>query len=361
MPDANDNMFDNLSLTALQSTRMTVDQSGRPGGTRRSFLGGVAAGAAHALVVSPQIAAAAASSPLAPCAPTGPGIRTDAIAVTPDRRTVWSADTGATTITAHRRRDLARGRSIEVGGAPLAIAISPLGDLALVTTAFYDRPGLAIVDLVTGQVDRLDVGPEPYAVAFAPKGRSAYVVGGGREGTLTRVEPRSGRVHAPVALGEHPRGLAITPDGKHALVALNGDAAIAVVSLARRRIARRIATRPFPYLLAASPDGTRALVTHNGFGDRFVTPLDLERWRARRPVRVGLDPAGVAFSRTGARAVVAATGSRTLVLLDGHTARRRRTIKRRGAPRAVAVLGSRVIVADGATGLLTAIRLGTAR
>jgi DNA-binding beta-propeller fold protein YncE len=329
------------------------------GRTRRSFLGGVAAaGAAHTFA-GPLVTASATANEK-PCTPAPPGIRTAAIAVTPDRRTVWTADTGATTITAHRIRDLVRRRSIDVGGTPLGIAISSDGDLALVTTA-YAHEGLAIVDLRTGQVDHVDVGPDPYAVAFAPNGRSAYVSGGGREGTLTRVDPRSGRVHAPVAVGEHPRGVALHPDGKRALVALNGDAAIAVLSLARGRVLRRIATRPFPYLLAIAPDGRRALASHNGFGDRIVTPIDLVGRHARRPVTVGTDPAGVAFSDSGALALVAATGSRTVTLLDGRTWRRRRTVRPAGVPRSVAIAAGRAIVADGGTGRLTAIRLGVGR
>jgi DNA-binding beta-propeller fold protein YncE len=326
--------------------------------TRRGFIGGIAAASAVRVLAGPLAAAEAAAAK--PCTPTPPGVRTGALAVAPDRRTVWTADSAATTITRHSGKALARGRSIDVGGAPLSIAISPDGRTALVTTAHYDRPGLTIVDLLTGEADRVDVGPEPYAVAFAPNGRSAYVTGGGRDGTLTRVDPGTGRVHAPIAIGHHPRGLAVHPDGKRALVALNGDSALAFVSLTRRSV-RRIPTRGFPYLVAISPGGTRALVTHNGFGDRAVTPVDLVTRKAGRPASVGADPAGVAFTASGRSALVAAPGSRAVMLVDGRTARRRKTVAQPGRPRSLAVAGSRVIVADGATGQLTAIRLGAGR
>jgi DNA-binding beta-propeller fold protein YncE len=320
---------------------------------RRGFIGGaIAAGAAHVLV-NPAASAAAAK----PCTPTPPGFRTGALAVTPDRRTVWTADSAARTITAHTGRALTRGRSIDVGGAPNAIAISPDGTLALVTTAFYDHPGLAIVDLVTGEVDRVDVGAEPYAVAFTPDGRHAYVTGGGKEGTLTRVDPKAGRVHAPIALGHTPRGLAIHPDGKRALVALSGASALAYVKLATRSV-RRIATPAFPSQLAISPDGTKALVTHSGFGDRQITPIDLEHRKAGKPATVGADLAGVAYTRSGRQALVAGMGARAVFLVDGRSGRRRKTVKQAGTPRAVAFAGTRAIVADGATGFLTAIRTG---
>jgi phospholipase C len=341
----------------MPGAQQQLQEVGGGGATRRGFVAGLAAGGAASVIGGPLLARKALAAGTKPCAPTPPGIRTSAVAVAPGGRTVWTADAAATTITAHRRADLLRGRSIDVRGAPLGIAISPHGHEALVTTAFYDRPGLAIVDLLSGQVDHLDVGPEPCAVAYAAHGRSAYVSGGGRDGTLTRVEPRGGRVHRAVALGRHARGLALHPDGKHALVALNGDASVAVVSLKHGRVTRRIKTPPFPAQVAISPDGKHALVTHNGFHNRRVTPLDLVHWRARKPVTTGLDPAGVAFDAAGRVAVVANTGAGTVSVLDARTGRRRRRVKVGGAPRFVAVVGRRGIVADGHSGQLTSIRL----
>ena len=329
------------------------------GNTRRSFLAGAAAGGAAQLAGSSVLSAASATAASAqPCAPTGPGTRIGAIAVSPDGRTVWTADAESTTITAYRRSDFQPGRSIDVHGAPLGIAISPDGRQALVTTAFYDRPGLTLVDLHSGQTDRLDVGLEPYAVAYAPDGHSAYVAGGGKDGTLIKVDPRAKRVHAPVSIGNHPRGLAIRPDGKYALVALNGAASVVAVSLTKGRVARHIKTAPFPYLLAISPDSTRALVTHSGFGSRRATPLDLVKWHAGHAIRTGLDPAGVAYDRSGRVAMIANAGSGTVALVDAHSGRRRRTLKQGGAPRCVVVSGARAYVADGLTGRLTSIRTG---
>jgi len=102
------------------------------------------------------------------------------------------------------------------------------------------------VHLRTGKVRRVDVARRPYAVAIARDGHSAYVAGGGSDGKLYRVDPRSGHLRGTIPLGNHPRGLALHPDGRHALVALNGSATVVVVSLADHKVVRRIATRPFP-------------------------------------------------------------------------------------------------------------------
>jgi DNA-binding beta-propeller fold protein YncE len=329
--------------------------------TRRGFIGGAAAAGAAHTVAGPLLGASAAKRARARCVPVAPGIATVAIAATPAGRTIWTTDAEAATITAHRRRGLARTRSIDVGGAPRDIAISADGELALVTTAFFDRPGLAVVGLRAGHVERLEVGPEPAAVAFAATSGAAFVSGGGAEGTLTRVLPASGRVLRAFTVGRHPRGLAILPDGRHALVALNGEAAVALVSLAERRVVRRIATAPFPSELALSPDGKLALVTHSGFGERELTLIDVRGRRASRRIAVGLDPAGVAFSRSGALALATASGSGTAVVLDVRRGRRRRTLKLGGVPRAVTVAGSTGFVADARSGVLKAVPLGLLR
>ncbi len=343
---------------------MESEQSHRIGGqggrTRRQLVGGAAASGV-AVAVGGQLLLtepAHSATPLKPCIPDAPGIETGAIAATPDGRRIWSVDTRGRTVTEHSTKTLRRGRALDVGGTPVGLAISPRGGTALVTTAAYDHPGLAIIDLHTREIDRIDVGEDPRAIAFAPSGRTAYVAGGTAKGTLTPVVLGSRRVRGPIALGVDPRGVAVSPDGKVALVALNGEAKLALVDLERGRVIRRIATAAFPALVAFSPDGHRALVTHNGFGARAISVVDLERRAVVGRVRVGADPAGVAFSRSGRTAVVTAVGTATVTILDGRSGRRRRTVSHGGFPRAVTVSGTRALVVDARSGLLTAIKLG---
>jgi DNA-binding beta-propeller fold protein YncE len=320
--------------------------------TRRRVVSvGAAVAAAQALPAlrSGTIATARAEAP--PCAPRPPGLRRMALALSPGGRTLWTADSGGTTISAYRARDLAPLRSLDVGEAPLDIAISPSGRRALVTNGFYDRPGLAVVDLVAGRlVERMKVGPGAYAVAFGPDG-TGYVAGGGGAGRLLRLDTRRGEVAAEVALGRDPRGLEVTPDGRHALIALNGDAAVAVVALDAFTVVARIPTAPFPYLVAAAPRGLRAYVSHNGFAARRVSVVDLGRRRSSGRLAVGPDPAGIAFA--GPRAVaVAERGGGTVSVFDPRTGRRRRRIITGGWPRAIVARGRRAYVADEQTGQL---------
>ncbi len=328
--------------------------------TRRQVVVGAAAGVG-AVALAPVLRAgtAAGAAPEKPCVPEPEGTPTGPLAASPDGRRVWTTDLRGTTITPHATRSLRRddARAIDVGGAPQAIAITADGRTALVSTAAVDRPGLRIVDLAAREVDRVDVGPDPGAVACG-RGDRVWVAGRGARGTLTAVDLQDGDVHLPLPVGAHPRGLAVTADGATAIVALNGDSALAVVDLRRHRVTRRIPTAPFPAQVAVSPDGRRALVTHNGFGARAVSLVDLTRHRVVHRTRVGTDPAGVAFSRSGATALVTSASTGTVTLLDGRSGRRRRTATVGGSPRAVVVCGTRAIVADARTGVLHAVRLG---
>lgn len=344
--------------------REHAPQAGVPdaGMTRRGVIGaGVAAGAGGVLGVSQLTARRAdAAPPAKPCAPEPEGIPAGSLAASPSGRHVWTTDTRATTITPHHVRTLHRGAPVDVGGAPVAMAITTTakGPVALVTTAAYDRPGLSVVDLTDLSVNRLDVAGDPGALATTRDGHTAWVIGRGAAGTLVEVRPASGRVGRPIRLGSDPLGIALDPQGAFALVALNGEAAVALVDLAAGRVTARIATAAYPAQLALSPDGRRALVTHNGFGARTVSLLDVRRHRVGRRIAVGADPAGVAFSRSGRTAIVTSAGAGTATVLDGRTGVRRRRKTIGGSPRAAVVCGSRGLVADALTGRLTALRLG---
>lgn len=327
----------------------------RDGATRRGVL---RAGAAVALTQAlpaawPGGTAAAHAADAKHCAPRPPGVRRMALALSPDGRTLWTADTGRTTISAYRTRDLSPRGHVDVGDAPLDVALSPTGLRALVTTGFYDRPGLAVVDLAAGRVaSRVPVGRGAYAVGYAPDG-TAYVAGGGSAGRLLRVDPRHGRFTGEVALGADPRGLAFTPHGRYALVALNGAAEVAVVDLERLAVVGRIPTAPFPYLLAVAPHGGQAYVSHNAFGARHVSVLDVLDGRTTRRLAVGPDPAGLACAGPHALAV-AERGAGTVSLYDPRSGRRRRRVAVGGWPRAIVARGRRAYVADEQTGRLGA-------
>jgi hypothetical protein len=167
--------------------------------TRRGFLGGALAGAA-----APALAGTAhgAAAPTVPKAQRPVVRRGRAIAVSADGRRVVVAHDQRTTIGV--------GASvIDVGGQPLAVAVSPDGRIAAVATAFWDAPGVVLVDLVAGKVGaRRRAGPVPTAVAFTSDGRHLLVAGGEQAGELRVVDTRRWRTVVRARPGRVPRAIA---------------------------------------------------------------------------------------------------------------------------------------------------------
>lgn len=326
------------------------------GPTRRGFIAGLGLGAAAQLAPLGLHTAESLAAGPDHCTPNAPGLRAVALAAPAAGGAVWRTDSTARTITELRGRTPAPSRALEVGGAPVAIAVDGAGTRAVVATAAYDQPGLAIADLRAARLlDRVDVGRDPAQVALSRDGRTAVVTGGGAHGTLTRVDLSSGRVHAPVAVGRHPRGVALSPDGDHAYVAVNGDGVVAVVALRRNRVVQRFATAAWPSRIAIAPTGRTALVTHDGAGTGVLTPIDLVARRARRAVRVGADPSGVAFEASGALAAVALCGAGGVALIDARTGRPRKVVPTGGSPRALAGARRAFYALDWKTGTVTRI------
>ncbi len=181
---------------------------------------------------------------------------------------------------------------------------------------------LAEIDTVTGRVLRLwDVGVAPYDVVLA--GPKAYVSNwGGRRpapdsltgpagrGTLVRVDPvrhiasegsvsvidlKADGVVGEVLVGLHASALALSPDGRHLVVANAGSDTLSVLETTTDRVVETIWTKPTPAdLLGASPNALvfdrsgRRLYACNGTMNAIAV-IDFEPGKSRL---TGLLPAG---------------------------------------------------------------------
>ncbi len=272
---------------------------------------------------------------------------------------------GGRLVVAHaRRRTIAiatpgRGRSkvLDVGGQPVDVAISPDGRLAAVTTAFWDGPGLAIVDIHAGALrKRIDVGPAPTCVAFTPSGDRLVVSGGEQEGRVYVLDVKSLAVVVQSQIGIVPRGIAIAPDvdgGAVAWIAINGEDRVVRVDLRNALIERTLRTNWLPDRVAVSPDGRRLLVTHGGTDAAHVSEIETRSGRVHRH-RAGRLPSAVAWTARGKR-LVALGGESAVVAID---ARGRHTRKHVGpAPRGLAVAGNRAWTVSELTGEWSGVKV----
>jgi DNA-binding beta-propeller fold protein YncE len=201
------------------------------------------------------------------------------------------------------------GRMTTVGNFPTGGALSPDGRWYWSVSSGYGLNDARIVEVASGAVKQVLPLPGAYgAMVFAPDGRHAYISGEPRGDTtpagptqgdagdvihVFSVDPASGQAseEAPISLPStvggsgrlhdlppdpslpgFPVGIAITPDGKTLVVALNNADQAAVVDIASGS-ASTVPTGAYPYAAAVEPQGKYAYVS--SAYDGTLTKIDI--------------------------------------------------------------------------------------
>jgi YVTN family beta-propeller protein len=222
-------------------------------------------------------------------------------------------------ITGNGRHLTPAGRMTQVGDFPTGGALTPDGRFYWAVDSGHGHNDVQIVDLAHSNV--LQVLPLPGAyggIAFNAAGTLAYVSGEPRGSTTPTgptVADAGDAVHvffvdrasghalelppitlppttggtAQIAEGgklDWPEGIAVTPDGKTLLVALNQADALAVIDLTKPNYPTRLVhVGKFPYGVAADPNNHTAYVTNEL--DGTVSIVDLNSATVTGSVGVG--------------------------------------------------------------------------
>jgi DNA-binding beta-propeller fold protein YncE len=225
-------------------------------------------------------------------------------------------------------------------GPPVNLAITPSRDLALVADTvkgdakdggFVTVPDnrLFVVDLKANPpavTATLTLGTSPAGLAISPDGKWALVANRG-DGTISvlSIDGKEVSVTDTVTVGapgDSVSALAITPDGKSALAVKSAIDKIAVLAIDDGKVTydkkNDLPANNYPYNVAITPNGKIALIANTGGGGSSdgsadtVSVVDLEAkpFRIIDHVTVGDSPEGLAISPKGNLAVtVEARGS----------------------------------------------------
>lgn len=158
------------------------------------------------------------------------------------------------------------GREAKVDRSPVDLLLSR--DETQIYTANQQAGTVSQVDLASGKVlAEVECGKRPSALAMTVDGRT-LLASATYDGTLVVYRCEAGKIRRDgmVYLGYEPRGIAVSPTGELAYVALTTADAVAVVDLERRTEVARIAVGRWPRYLALSPDGKRLAVGVSGDG-----------------------------------------------------------------------------------------------
>lgn len=220
---------------------------------------------------------AAAQRVIHPPTPTPPA-RSSPIAFDAASDRVFVANGDALTVTAIDASRLVRVFEAPVAGRPESVAPAPDGT---VWVACRDDAAIRVLDAETGAVVAtipLERASRPRGLAMSPAGDAAYVALEAT-GRLSRLDPVSRAVTGTLDVGPSPRGLAVTHDGARILVTRfispAGHGEVVEVDAASFTVAATHSLRADPgpdgeasgrgvpnylFSVSISPDGRRAFV-----------------------------------------------------------------------------------------------------
>lgn len=167
---------------------------------------------------------------------------------------------------------------------------------------------------------KLPVGRGPHEVAVSPDGRTAVVCDYGEQEagrTLTVLDLAGTRVARTIDLGEHrrPHGIAYQSDGRHVVVTCEANQALLRVDVLEGEIVRVFPTEAqASHMVALAPDGARAFVANIGSGS--VTAIDLAEGAILAQIATGAGAEGIAVAPDGREVWVGNRAADTLSVID---------------------------------------------
>jgi DNA-binding beta-propeller fold protein YncE len=210
--------------------------------------------------------------------------------------------------------------------AAIALAV-PTASPALAEALVVVRKSADAVDIVEpgsgATLMTVPVGHVPHEVAVSPDGKHALVTNYGTEQrpghTVTVLDLEQPRVVAEIDLGRHtrPHGVAwYAPD--RVAVTAEGSGELLLIDPSRRAVVTEIATeQATSHMVVVTRDPARAFVANIGSGS--TTVIDLAAMRKLRDLDTGAESEGIAVSPDGAAVWVAARAAGRISIVDART------------------------------------------
>ena len=202
-------------------------------------------------------------------------------------------------------RTLKIDEAYRVGAVPKVVAVTPDDRYVLVTN--WCSWDLSVISTKKGkEVKRIPIGAYPRGIAVSPAGNAAYVaVMGGNN--LVRVDLRRW-TKSSVAVGAGPRAAEFHPSDRYIFVSLNAEGRVAKLDLKTGAVTTKVATGSAPRSLALAADG-RALYVVN-YESGSVSKLRTSDMKTLQTINACYHPIGITYDRATRRVWVACyTGS----------------------------------------------------
>lgn len=147
---------------------------------------------------------------------------------------------------------------------------------------------------------------DPQRMAITPDGSKLYISSFSSTREIISINTILATQGASVLVGNSPRGLAVTHDGKYLLVANQGDDTVSVISTTNESLISTITGFDLPYDIAITGNDDHAYVTNfssNSISRINLSDLTIDAFTAT----VHSGPRGIALTQDGQYAFVACT------------------------------------------------------
>ena len=149
-------------------------------------------------------------------------------------------------------------------------------------------------------------------------GAAAYTVYVSNEkgNSLTVIDSDTLQVLTTIPVGQRPRGIKVSKDGKQVLICASDDDTVQVLDVASREIVADLPSGPDPELLNIHPSGSPVYIANED--DNLLTVVDLDTTKVLAEVQVGVEPEMAEALRevSGRLGEICSPGS-TLLLPEG--------------------------------------------
>lgn len=129
-------------------------------------------------------------------------------------------------------------------------------------------------------------------------------------------DPRTHAVGRPIVVGELPREVAMSPDGRRVYATDNGANAVSVIDTASQAVVATVPVGRSPWGVRVSPYSSTVWVANGA--DDTVQPIDASTLVAGKPIPVGADPEDIAIAPDGSMLYVVDVNSGDVTPVDLH-------------------------------------------
>lgn len=138
-----------------------------------------------------------------------------------------------------------------------------------------------------------------FALVLPLTGAEAYTayVTNEKDNTLSVIDTEKLEVIKTVKIGQRPRGVILSKDGKWVIVCASDDNQVEVYDAKTLEFVKSLPSGPDPELLILHPDGKRLYVANED--DNLVTVVDIEESKVISDIPVGVEPEGLGMSPDG--------------------------------------------------------------